>query len=168
MRRIGASIGAVTMLLAAMAEPADATAFDFAFSSSSGSAYGTFDFDFPSPGGAATASNIAGYVSTFGSAYSPIVPGPPTFLTYSNNFAGYTGYTGTFDSPAGQIIFEQRSALSPYALIFSFGNADSPETFAFTAVPSVLGTPGPIAGAGLVPLLGLAGAYLFGRKRSEA
>lgn len=34
--------------------------------------------------------------------------------------------------------------------------------------PSVLGTPGPIAGAGLVPLPGLAGAYLFGRKRLAA
>lgn len=30
---------------------------------------------------------------------------------------------------------------------------------------TVLGTPGPIAGAGLVPLFGLAGAYLFGRRR---
>ena len=54
-------------------------------------------------------------------------------------------------------------------LSFQVADGSPPSALLVTNLTgTVLGTPGPIAGAGLVPLLGLAGAYLFGRKRLAA
>lgn len=170
MRRILQGAGALVVLFGLMPSAAQATILDFDFLGA------RFNARF-----SLIPIEVKGTAVETGSVLSDV--SGDVFLrgtlvgTFENGSGSYTQFIGGFPGPTGPVGFGnlRLSFTDTHGVSGSLGFLDAHyggQTYVGVAAVSqhaaVLGTPGPIAGAGLVPLLGLAGAYLFGRKRLTA